>query len=263
MNKITLTLCVLIAVISTSAQATFVPHGAVYGIKLKKTNRAADVQSIEGTLAYSLQDQCDVWIIESDMEMFIAWANVSRTSRRTMLLTEAKDDSVGSFVLTNVEQMRDGRRGTRPVREVVEGRLELPEGEPARLTVKGTDGVSEMPQGTLLTTRHLMEMVAAAQSDRRFVSHTVLDPSLEQQVARVTGFVLGPAEDARLENLGQAWSMRLAYFVLDQVDAEPDYELEIVVSDMGVVSSFIQYIDGLEVAGELQSLEVGTPLDCN
>jgi len=222
------------------------------------------VQSLSGTLDYQFQDECDFCVIDSDMQMSIAWPEAVRNTRRTMLLSEAKDDSAASFVVTETEQMRDGRRETSPSSDIVEGRIELSASGTGELFVKGEDKPSQVPEGTVLTTRHLQDMVSAAEKGTRFVSRTVLDPALEDHIALVTGFILGPTEDGRLEGLGRAWRMRLAFFPLngDGADAEPDYELAIVMSETGVVSSFVQYIDALEVSGELSALEQLEPLSC-
>ena len=262
MKNILLLLCSVGLLVTSKVHASFVPHDAMYDIRLQKTDSRASIQSITGQLKYQIQDQCDVWVIDSDMRMSIVWPEVVRNMQRTMLLSEAKDDSVGSFVVTNTEQMRSGRRGTLPVSDLVEGRLELTPDAPGKLLMKDAEATVEVPAGTLLTTRHLMTMVEAARNGKKFVRHTVLDPSLERQIAVVSGFILGTAQDERLSDEGQAWSMRLAYFPLDQADAAPDYELAIVISETGVVSSFVQYVDDMEVSGELSRFERLDPIDC-
>lgn len=211
------------------------PHRAVYVLELGRTRAGGGVSGAKGRMVMEWEKSCAGWTVKQRFRLRISnseGGSVDTDSNHSSF--ESLDGLTYRFTTRNT---RNGR-----VTEDIEGNASLSSANgPGTADFKKPEGLRfDLPAGTLFPTRHVADLVSAARTGERFVSRTVFDGASEDGPLLVNAVLLAPMAKAPARWAGDrltnrpSWHVRLAYFPLSSLKAEPDYELGLRLFDNGV-----------------------------
>ncbi|MCK5285021.1 MAG: cell envelope integrity EipB family protein [Alphaproteobacteria bacterium] len=241
-------------------QAGFVPHKALYDIKLKETKSGSQIVNISGQMFYEWEATCDAWV--SNHRFNLAYEYVDNPSMRItsdFSIYEPFDRKSMSFTS---QRKRDAQ-----LFEEMRGRAVLDKNGGGKVIYSRPKGLEfELPQGTMFPMAHSLNMLEKIKAGQKFYSSTIFDGSDSDGPVEINAFIGGsinalanikasPEIDMALVNV-PAHKIRLAFFPLNDESEMADYEMEIVFHENGVISDmFIEYAD-FSVRQNLVALEM-------
>lgn len=244
-----------------------VPHKALYDFAMVSVTSGAGVTDIRGHMFYEQDDACDAWTTDHRFTVTYYYPE-----RRPLVNTshyvawESKDQSQFQF---SSERQENG-----VVTELLRGSVErAQDGAATAEFVRPDDLAFELPQGYLLPTGHIKEILKHAKAGERFFSAVMFDGTDADGPIAVTAFIgdkltaeelkahapkavkKGEKLDAALLS-PHAWPVRMAIFPLAQKDRMvPSYEMDIVLHDNSVVSYALVDYKSFKVEQRLTALE--------
>ena len=270
-NKIFIGFCAsLIIVFSTPSyaidrarQAGFIPHKALYNIRLSAKSSSAKIANIRGKMFYEWQPSCDAWVSTNKFDMIYEY-NEMPSMRVTSDFSTYESFDGKNFNFTS-QRKRDGI-----IFEEVRGNVEKNDlSAPSNAIYKiPEDLVFELPSKTFFPMAHTLDVLKQLKEGKKFFKSTLFDGSDAQGPVDVNVFVIKKASytppkkyetdiDKDLVS-GKAWKMRLAFFPLNISDSTSDYEMSLVFHENGVMSDMkIDYSD-FSVTQKLIAIE---PID--
>ena len=260
-----------------AAAERLAPHRAVYRLTLKSARNSSGVVAAEGAMQYRLGETCEAWTVETNIYLRLAYAERGDMNITWSFVGHETKDGLGyRFRLRHarngqtVDAFKGEARLTAPGAEG-EARFDDPSGETVRL-----------PKGTLFPTRHLAQLIAAAEAGQRFFPKAVFDGSSLDNPYQIAAAITAPrpapgdnagdnagdkagaagnAADALFRAAGLArttvWPVRMAFFPAGSRAAEPEFELGVDYRADGVAQRIEQdYGDFVidMVPGEIEAL---------
>lgn len=237
----------------------FMPHKALYDIKLAATRSGTQILNITGQMLYEWQPACGGWISNHRFNLYYEYADSPAMQVLSDFSTFESFDGK-SFNFTS-QKRRDGQ-----LFEELRGQATLDDKGKGEAVFSLPKGLAfDLPPGTLLPMAHTLAVFDQLKQDKKFFKATIFDGSDEEGPVEVNAFIgksaAPPAPmkknarvDARLlESPGH--KMRLAFFPLNDPSSAADYEMNLVMHDNGVISDmFIEY-DDFSVTQKLVALE--------
>jgi hypothetical protein len=236
-------------------------YTGTYEISLVKAAQLQGVRAASGKMVYTLIDRCDGYTVETDVDINLAFSN-GLTNR--MLKRYAGWES------------KDGRRSTFRMQMYENGELEDTYTGTVDLTADGSGRAAyasaesmtfDLPQGTVLSSKQLRDLIRSAQGAVPFFVQSVMDGAFETGPYRTTGYIAPPREKAlnvnpegsgvsseALELLdGPFWPVTMAYFPMGKATELPEYELSFQLLANGVIRAMTQdygaYMLSLQLTG--------------
>jgi hypothetical protein len=230
------------------------PHRALYTMDLATTQSGSGIVGAHGTMSYEFADSCDGWVVENRMNIRYTYLEGGDVDTTTDFVTwESKDGLTYRFRLRNT---RDGQ-----VTDEIEGDAVLRgkgQGGNAHYT-RPEEITKPLPKGTLFPTIHTKELVAEAQKGNRVLHRVVFDGSDTQgpfDVNAIIGNLKPVSQNAPFPQLNNvSWPIRMAFFPMESLEAEPDFEMSIDYHINGIAQSMMQGFKGFSLSGHLDSLE--------
>ncbi|MGN7437750.1 MAG: EipB family protein [Alcanivorax sp.] len=243
-----------------ASKAGFVPHKALYDIKLSSKNSSSKIANISGRMFYEWQPSCDAWVSTHRFDMMYEYVELPAVRVKSDFSTYESFDGK-SFNFTS-QRKRDGM-----VFEEIRGNVSAKDADYPNEAVYSIpeDLVYDLPEGTLFPMAHTLDVLSSVKKGQKFYKATIFDGSDEEGPVDITSFVGKPAVynvpeeykdhiDASLVN-GKGWNMRLAFFPLNNPESTSDYEMSLILHDNGVISDMeIEYSE-FSVTQKLIALE--------
>ncbi len=237
------------------------PHRAVYSMDLVASQSGSGIVGAHGTMSYEFDDSCDGWVVENRMDIHYSYLEGGDVDTTTDFVTwESKDGLKYRFRMRNT---RDGQ-----VTDEIEGDATLRgKGQGGNVHYTRPEVMNKaLPKGTLFPTIHTRELVSEAEKGNHILHRVVFDGSDTQgafDVNALIGNARPLSKDAAYPQLkSPSWPIRMAFFPLDGVEAEPDFEMSIDYHANGIAQSMLQGFKGFSLAGHLESLEPVKPQTC-
>ena len=235
--------------------ATVASHRAVYDVSLVRASQRDGVRGARGTMTYTITDRCDGYTIETQMHLDMGMATGADSElEQRYAAWEAKDNRSATFRMLVREngKLKDSYHGSATLDAKGKGTA----------TYNGEQDVTyDLPEGTLLSTNHLIAVLDAAVKGDKIVNRPVMDGSFDDGPYRINA-VIGPQRNAAVAAkqsgdlaAGPAWPVAMAYFPDDDDRDTPDYELLMSVGANGVAHHLVQDFGGFTLAFELVNAE--------
>ena len=221
--------------------ATFIPHKAIYGLKLAQERKmTGPVNNARGKLEFEWKDVCDGWSVSQRTHIVVTHGDGSELAFGwTLNAWEAKDGLAYRFFIRRlhgsgeVEEVRGSARLEGPGKGG-EASFSLPEARKLPL-----------PKGTIFPTRHSLDVLEALEKKTFPVWRIVFDGSGEEGLFGINAALAQaiPAETAAsLDDpllKPPSWRLLIAYFGMDEEATEPRYEQEMRLFENGVVDELL------------------------
>ncbi|MCS6877662.1 MAG: DUF1849 family protein [Geminicoccaceae bacterium] len=235
------------------AQAVeLVPHRAAYRVTLAPHSRGP-VTEVRGGLVLEWRAGCEGWVSNQRLGFVAGREDGSSFSYDVRFSSwESRDGTELHFSVTSFENGKTG--------EEIRGRAELeaPGGPGRAVFVLPAESEMALPPGTLFPTRHIAELIRAAERGERFVAHLVFDGSGENALSNVSA-VIGPA---RSGPEGPRWPVTLAYFGVGSADPTPDFTIGFELDARGVLHAVTLDYGEFVLEGRLDRLELLPRPEC-
>lgn len=255
---LTVALSLPLALAALDAQArALLSHRAVYSLSTGTLNSGSDVAEVSGRLMVEAREECDGFILNQR----IVTRTTSTQGRQTL-----------SDLRVALWESRNGQHMRFSLSNHIDGRLVDEDNGSASLQADGSGGtatfradeerVIELPAGTVFPTTHNLAILRTARRGDNLLSSTVFDGSAEDGPYE-TFTVIGRSRQSSKEAMrGQpllrgiiSWPIRTAYFLMDQLEAVPDFEIGYNLFDNGVAGDLQLDYGDFVIAGRLHSLE--------
>lgn len=221
---------------SAALPAAIQPHRAVYELSLAGTDSDSDVLGADGLMQFEWSDACDAWTVSQRAQIRVGYNDGRVTSFGWIYNAwESKDGKQYRFFIRRLYGDADGDeiRG--------EATLEGPRGPGrAHFTLPEERDV-ELPVGTVFPNQHTMELLASLESDKMPLWREVFDGSSDDGIFGVSaalGQSLSDENKASLNDpllMGQeSWRLLIAFFGMDEAQAEPEQEQELRLFANGI-----------------------------
>ncbi len=253
------------AQIPAAKAGSFVPHKAVYGLKLAKEQRGpGPVNNANGKLEFEWKDVCDGWSVRQRTHIIVTHADGSEVAFGwTLNAWESKDGLNYRFFIRRlygsgqVEEVRGSAQlkgpgqGGKPV-------FSLPE-----------DRSMELPKGTIFPTQHSLVVLDSLQTKELPIWRVVFDGSGEEGLFGINAALAHtmPSEaktsiDDPLLTEQPSWRLLVAYFGMDEEASEPQYEQEMRLFGNGIVDELLLDYGDFTLDASLVDVEALPPAGC-
>jgi hypothetical protein len=232
-----------------SPTTALAPHRATYTVKLASTKNGGHVSDITGKMVFSIGDDCKAWNIEQKMQVRFFYSEGEVSDNVSDLISRENKDGSGYVFYSR-------RKNDTDAAEVLRGEASLtPDGNGIGLgkaSYTGDGGKQVNFTGnTLFPVHHTMELLRQAKAGKKFYSIDVFDGADENGYNQISAFIGGAVDpdakatqakadskDAPNPILNQrAWPIRMAFFAPDNDRGSPDYEMDMVLLENGVIKN--------------------------
>lgn len=216
-------------------------HRALYRVNTLSVESGAGVAGVQGRMYYSQTESCAAWTTDQSFALTYQYPErpaVNSTSR--YIAQEARNGRRLEFSSVHEENGKtaDDLRGF------------ADRGEGQAVYSRPEDVAFDLPDGFVFPTVHTAEIIRRARAGEMFYDATMFDGTDAAgpvEIAAVIGAPLTPEQVRALlpkpENIDAAliatpaWRVRMAVFPLDDGEGmTPEYEMEMILHDNGVVS---------------------------
>ena len=240
------------------------PHKAIYSINLKTAKSGSQILDISGEMYYGWEASCEGWTTDHRFNLLYEYADSAPVAVKSDFKTVESFD--GKQLDFNSRRKRAGHvfeefRGQANVQKTKQGRVNytLPE-----------DLEHVLPQNTLLPVDHTIKVLEKANAGQRFFNAVIFDGSDEKGAYEVNAFIGKSKEipNTELENVDstlvstKAWPVRMAFFPYDDKSSSPEYEMQMIFHENGLVSDMTIDYDDFSVTQKLVALEGFDWPDC-
>lgn len=255
------------AVLDKARAAGFVPHKAIYDIRMSAKKSGAQVANITGKMTYEWQPSCDAWLSNHHFSMRYEYVESPSMNITSDFSTYESFD--GKTMNFTSQRKRGGE-----VFEEIRGAATIEDsGETSRAVYTIPPNLEfDLPDGTLFPIAHTLDVLDKIKTGQKFYIATIFDGSDEEGPVEINSFIgkqadinnylkITPDMDKKLLE-SQAWKLRLAFFPLHQKKGEEigdesssDYEMSLVFHENGVISDMLVEYDDFSVTQKLVALE--------
>lgn len=239
-------------------KAGFIPHKALYALKLSGTKSGSQIVNISGQMYYEWYPSCDGWISNHRFNITYEYADSpSMTVASDFSTFESFDGKKLDFTS---QRKRDGE-----IFNEVRGYAESNGNSKPGLASYSipADLSYSMPAGTVFPMAHSLNVLNAQRAGEKIYTATVFDGSDEDGPVEINAVIGKDVEtempdDKSIDNsllVSPAHSVRLAFFPLKDQSASSDYEMSLVFHDNSVISDMVIDYDDFSVSQKLVALE--------
>ena len=250
-------------VAAAPAAAGLVPHRAIYSVKLGSVRANAGFVDARGAAKMVWEKTCDGWIMTQEMtvDMGTAAGGVIKQDIRSAGWESLDGNTYRFAVRTVMGREVEGFKG--------EARLGAA-GKPGRAKFKVPAGKTmTLPEGTLFPAGHTAWLIERALAGDRQAPRVVFDGTDGQGPRKVIAFIGPRVESGRHGKKGlgalvqrPGWNIRMAFYPLDSRAAAPEFEIEVLQLDNGVVPRLVLDYPQLTVVMTMEKIEAIPPPRC-
>lgn len=242
-----------------ASAAGFVPHKALYELKLSAKSSSSKVSNITGKMVYEWQPSCDAWI--SNHHFDVTYDYLEMPSLRVTSNFSTYESFDGKSFNFSSQRKREG-----VVFEELRGNIEYDDQGSAKAVYSLPQDLSfDLPEGTLFPMAHTLDVLDKINKGKKFYQATVFDGSDDQGPVEINSFVgktaefVPPAEYqeyiAKELISDDALKMRLAFFPLEKAQVSSDYEMSLLFHKNGVISDMEVDYGDFSVSQKLVAIE--------
>jgi hypothetical protein len=225
-------------------------HRAVYSMLLGTARSGSNTVDVRGAMYIELAEACDGWTVSQRVKMTLYATQGGEIDTDSNFSSwESQDGKSYRFTVRN---SRNGK-----VTEEFRGDANL-EGANHSGKATFTAGLTfDLPKGTLFPTEHMAKLIAAAQGGSMRLSRVMFDGATLDGPLEVNAIIGSPVKPAGGDRLTDraSWSVRMAFFPIQSQQAEPDYEVEVRLSDNGVSNRLLLDYGDFTVNAVLEKIE--------
>jgi len=244
--------------------AQYTPHRAVYETKIIKPHTGSSIVSGRGLMTIQTEKACDGWI-------------TGQTNHMTMDTFDGK--SFNYDIRYATWESFDGLSFRFSVRDQSKNVVKAFKGKATLKSVPGT-GVAnyqlpkkkkfDLPEDTVFPISHVLQLMKKAEAGDRLVPFVLFDGASEKGPLRVATFISDKKNADSIKspikhellNVG-GWNMRMAFFPSQGRLAEPEYELDVMQLENGIVPYAMQVLPEFTIDMKLKKLEELLPMKCS
>ena len=240
------------------AASSLAPHRALYEIDLVSKRSGAQILNVDGEMMYEWQPACEGWNTQHRFQLFYEYTDSPAAQISSDFSTfEGFDGKSINF--------SSRRKSDNILLDQYRGYAALNEDQSAAVTYSIPSDLShDLPVGTLFPTQHTIQMVKAIQEGKKFFNATVFDGSDETGAVQVNSFIGAPAPASTIQNSkdinadllqSAAYKLRLAFFPESREEPTPEYEMDMLLHDNGVIREMLIQYDDFSVRQTLKALK--------
>ncbi|MGY9003649.1 MAG: EipB family protein [Rhodospirillales bacterium] len=240
----------------TAHAANLVAHRAVYSMKLGEVRSGANLESARGLMTISLEKSCAGWVVSQHMNMAL------QTSEGREINQNYRFAGWESLDLKNYRFA---------VRSRMAGNDESFKGK-AQLSAQGNGGTASytvpekkilnLPKNSLFPIGHMALLIDQALEGKNQVSRPVFEGTEGDGPQTVSAFI-GPSVGPEKHGWNtkgplmdrKGWKMRLGYYKADSQSSTPQFEVELLQLDNGVVPHLVQVFPTFTLVVDLKKIE--------
>ncbi len=244
--------------------AQLIPHRAVYEAKVIKPQAGSSIISGRGLMTLQIEKSCDGWITAQTWNMSMSTSDGQSFNHDLRIATWE------SF---------DGLRFRFSVRDQSNKTKKTYKGRATVKSVPGTGTASyqlpkkkkfDLPEDTVFPITHTQQLIKKAAAGDRLVPFVLFDGASDKGPLRVATFISNKSTSSsiklpikhKLLNV-DGWNMRMAFFPAQGRTAEPEYELDVMQLENGIVPYAIQVFPEFTIDMKLKKLEGLKPMKCS
>ena len=241
---------------SATHAANLVAHRAVYSMKLGDVRSGANLEAARGLMTISLEKSCAGWIVSQHMNMALQTAEGREINQ---------DYRFAGWESLDLKNYRFA------VRSRMAGNDESFKGK-AQLSGHGGGGTAsytvpekknlKLPKNSLFPIGHMALLIDRALAGEKQVSRPVFEGTEgegHQTVSAFIGPAVGPEKHGwntkgpLMDRTG--WKMRLGYYKAGSQSSTPQFEIELLQLDNGVVPHLVQVFPAFTLVVDLKKIE--------
>ncbi len=263
LKSLPLACALLLAVPSAmAADSRAAAHKAIYKMTLVSAKNTSIV-SVDGQMYYDFTDTCDAWSSDQKFALNYVYADEPEARMNTQFSShESKNGNSYDFAVrrSKNDNLEEQFVGSATRKEDGSGAASFTEPDKRELS---------LPKDFFFPTQHTDEIIRHAQAGDHIFNSQIFDgsdgtPAVEVNV--VIGNVIKPDVNDKLAGnallQSPARKVRLAFFQPDDKkgkseddEAEPDYEMTMILHENGIVSWMQIDYDQFSLRGELEAIE--------
>ena len=239
-----------------------VPHRAIYTLDLESARVGSNVSDVSGQMLFQWEDSCDGWTIEQRYLLNFLYVQGDEAEISSVYATwETKDGLEFSFNLRsttngNIDELVRGVAGIDGEGEAGAVEFRLPE-----------QAERVLPEGTVFPTAHSLLLLDRAEAGESLFTATLFDGTDAEGLTDVSAFIGDERTEVPDEQFGgilngSSWPVRMAFFPLADETLEPEFELDIVLFESGIVGAMIIDYGDFSVRAVLSELEALSNQSC-
>ena len=238
------------------AAAELVSHRAAYSLKIGETRQGGAVVDVSGLMTMAVEKTCDGWILAIRRAMDIVTADGG---------TVTEDMRFAGWESANGDRLRFASRvHTGAERREYKGEAHLQGADrPGEAVFKQPEAKTmNLPEGTLFPLAHTALLIDRARAGARQVARHIFDGTEIEGAQEAVAFI-GPRQDPSGRDGGNqgplvarpGWNMRLAVYSTDKRQSVPQFEIEFLQLDNGVVPRLMLDFKQFTVLVSLEKVE--------
>lgn len=239
-----------------AAEVQLASHRATYALSLDAASKGGRFTGVRGTMSMQLERTCEGWIVGQNMLMAVA---------------TAEGEEVKQGVRYTGWESSDGLRFRFVGRSQTDGKTTDSKGE-AKVPAAKASGAAvfthpesktvNLPAGTLFPVAHTVWLIEQAAAGKRQAPATVFDGAGGEGPQNASAFIGNKVEPMQHGKVArgpltdrQGWRMRLAFFPAESNTPAPEYEVDALQIDNGVVPRLVIHFPEFSVAMDLETIE--------
>lgn len=246
-------------------QAGFIPHKALYDIKLAGKKSGSQIVNIKGQMFYDWSSGCEGWNSNHRFNLLYEYADTPPMKITSDFSTyETFDGKTFNFAS---QRKRNGE-----LFEELRGMAVLFDKAP-KASYSMPEGLEyDLDPHTRFPMRHTMDVLKKIKEGEKFYKARIFDGSDEDGPIEINAFIGKPAkvlssfkdnnnvDTALLDN--QAWKVQLAFFPLNSDQSVADYEMTLTFHENGIISDMLVDYSDFTVSQKLVAVEAISKEPC-
>lgn len=254
----------VVALSGPAVAGSIVPHRAVYEVKIIKSETGSSIVSGNGLMTIQIEKSCDGWITGQTWLMAMNTFDGKSFKHDVRYATwESLDGLKYKFSIRDqsdrIKKTFKGKATLKSVPGVGKASYQQPKKK-----------ILDLPEDTVFPISHLKQLLKKAAAGERLVPFVLFDGASDKGPLRVATFISDkkssdliklPIKHA-LVNVG-GWSMRMAFFPAEGRSAEPEYELDVMQLENGIVPYALQVFPDFTIKMTLMKVEKMKQVKCS
>ncbi len=239
--------------------AALIPHRALYEIKMISQTSGSQVINISGEMSFEWEPTCEAWNAQHKFNLLYEYTDIAPMYITSDFSTYELFD--GARFVFNARRKRNDT-----IYQELRGLAEMPPNGKGLVThTIPADMSYDLPEGTLFPMAHTIAVLKKAAAGEHFFNAPVFDGSDEEGPVEINAFIKAagsppalPKESDSIDATlltGPAWDVRMAFFPLNNTEAESEYEMNIRLHQNGIISDMLVEYDDFSVTQKLIALE--------
>jgi hypothetical protein len=254
----------LLAVSGASAAGPFSPHRAVYEVKVTKSQAGSSIVSGGGVMTIQIEKSCDGWITGQTWRMVMNTFDGKSFKHDIRYATWESFDGLNyRFSVNDKSDRKQMSFKGKATLKSVPGTGKAYYQQPKKMT-------ANLPDNTVFPISHVRKLIQKAKDGVRLAPYILFDGASVKGPLRVTTFISNKKSSGsikrpikhKLLNVG-GWGMRMAFYPSKGRAAEPDYELDVIQLENGIVPTAMQVFQDFTINMTLKKLEGLKPFKCS